>query len=52
VHERKINQQDIPALSIEQLRSYEGFEAFSDLEAEEVVASILQLTLIIFNDYN
>ena len=38
-------------LTIEELRMYEGFENFSDSEAEEAVASLIQLALIIYN-YN
>ena len=47
---RKISEPDVPKLSIEQIRVYEGFENLSDPEAEEAVASILQLALILFNN--
>lgn len=36
-------------LTIEELKKFKGFELISDLEAENITDSLLQLTMIMYN---
>lgn len=51
-HQLTNDENSIPKLSIEELKSFRGFENLNDEEADEIINSLLQLAIIVYNINN
>ena len=46
------DENSLPRLTIEELRSFEGFENLNDSEAEDAINAMVQLAIVIYNFNN
>lgn len=48
-HQYFYDENSLPRLTIDELKSFKGFEELKDFEAEEIINSFIQLAIVVYN---